>query len=890
MPVAHGELGVADQRRLVRALQSAWPARCDGEQAELIETHISWVLAGRREALKIKKAVGFGFVDFTTLERRRHFCAEELRLNGRLAPALYLEALPITGTPDAPRLRGDGAPIEFAVRMRAFEQDQLWDRLARAGALQPVQIDDLAAQLARFHGTAAAAPAGSRHGEPQRVRAAVLENFDTIAAAGLDDIEQQQLGALRRWEAATFEAIAPLLARRRAAGRVRECHGDLHLGNVAQVEGRCTVFDGIDFSEDLRFIDVISDVAFMAMDLHHHRLPGLARRFVDRYLGCCGDYEGARLLRYFAAYRALVRGKIALLRARQDTASCDAARLDLREHLALAARLAGLRPEAAAGGRAHAPDEDLPPALLITHGPSGSGKTRGTQRLVESGGVLRIRADVERKRLAGIDERSRSGSAPGGGLYTPELTRATYARLLEAAVPVIEGGSAAVLDATWLQHTARQEAAALASRLGVSFVILDFAAPPPLLLERVRRRQASGSDASEADEAVLAGQLRRAEALAPDEQAAVLACPAALDDADPASDLAWQALFAALRDRLEAAEASRRWYAMEMAEPAPQGRPLQQVWREQLPLPGPGEVRIAVAACGVCRTDLHIVDGELAWPGHAVVPGHEIVGRVAALGAGVTALAIGQRVGVPWLGWTCGTCRHCRAGRENLCEQARFTGWQIAGGYAQQVVADARYVFPLPERYSDLEAAPLLCAGLIGWRALTMAGNDAQRLGIYGFGAAAHLITQVAVHLGREVHAFTREGDTAAQQLARELGARWSGSSAQPAAVELDATLVFAPVGALVPAALRALRPGGTVVCAGIHMSDIPSFPYAWLWRERRIVSVANLTRADGEAFLRLAGELPLKVCVRPYRLADANAALDDLRAGRFSGAAVLQA
>jgi alcohol dehydrogenase, propanol-preferring len=321
------------------------------------------------------------------------------------------------------------------------------------------------------------------------------------------------------------------------------------------------------------------------------------------------------------------------------------------------------------------------------------------------------------------------------------------------------------------------------------------------------------------------------------------------------------------------------------------GRPLQPVWRDRLPTPGAGQVRIAVAACGVCRTDLHIVDGDLPHPGRPVVPGHEIVGRITAIGAGVNARAmdmrVGQRVGVPWLGWTCGECVYCCAGRENLCERARFTGWQIEGGYAEQVLADARYVFALPDRYSDAQAAPLLCAGLIGYRAYTMAGT-AQRIGLYGFGAAAHLIAQVAVQQGRTLLAFTRPGDTAAQALARELGAVWAGGSDQPAPMPLDAALIFAPVGALVPAALAAVRPGGTVVCAGIHMSDIPSFAYALLWGERRIVSVANLTRSDAAAFLRLAGQIPLQVHTVSYALDAAQQALDDLRAGRFSGAAVL--
>ena len=326
------------------------------------------------------------------------------------------------------------------------------------------------------------------------------------------------------------------------------------------------------------------------------------------------------------------------------------------------------------------------------------------------------------------------------------------------------------------------------------------------------------------------------------------------------------------------------WMAMQL-EAA--GRPLQQVWRERVPQPGPGQVALRVLACGVCRTDLHLTDGDLPLPDHPVVPGHEIVGRIAALGEGVSSLAVGERVGVPWLGWTCGECAHCRAGRENLCERARFTGWQIDGGYAGHALADARYVFRLPERYSDEEAAPLLCAGLIGYRAYAMAG-DAPRLGLYGFGAAAHLIAQVAVAQGREVHAFTRPGDAAAQTLARELGVAWAGGSDEAPRAPLDAALIFAPVGALVPAALRAVRAGGTVVCAGIHMSDIPSFPYAWLWGERRLVSVANLTRADGDAFMALATQVPLRVHTTRYALADANHALDDLRQGRLAGAAVL--
>ncbi|MEM5401177.1 MULTISPECIES: zinc-dependent alcohol dehydrogenase family protein [Paraburkholderia] len=305
------------------------------------------------------------------------------------------------------------------------------------------------------------------------------------------------------------------------------------------------------------------------------------------------------------------------------------------------------------------------------------------------------------------------------------------------------------------------------------------------------------------------------------------------------------------------------------------------------PVPGAGELLIDVRACGVCRTDLHVVDGDLAQPKKPLVPGHEIVGTVAALGAGVTGFAPGDRVGVPWLGHTCGHCRFCADGRENLCDAPGFTGYTIDGGYATRTVADARYCFHLPRQYSDVEAAPLLCAGLIGYRSLAMAG-DARRIGIYGFGAAAHIVAQVARHQGRTVYAFTRPGDAAAQQFARRLGATWAGGSDERAPEALDAALLFAPVGALVPAALRALTKGGTVVCGGIHMSDIPSFPYAWLWEERRIVSVANLTREDGTTFMAIAARHKLEIETTPYPLARANEALADLREGRLTGAAVL--
>ncbi|HEU4455369.1 MAG TPA: zinc-dependent alcohol dehydrogenase family protein [Longimicrobium sp.] len=305
------------------------------------------------------------------------------------------------------------------------------------------------------------------------------------------------------------------------------------------------------------------------------------------------------------------------------------------------------------------------------------------------------------------------------------------------------------------------------------------------------------------------------------------------------------------------------------------------------PVPGPGQVLLRVTACAVCRTDLHVVDGELPDPELPLIPGHEIVGTVIGWGEGVTGFSAGERVGVPWLGWTCGACAYCRSGRENLCPAARFTGYHLDGGYAELTVADARYCFPLPPAYGDAEAAPLLCAGLIGWRSLRMAG-DAERLGIYGFGAAAHIVAQVARHQGRRVFAFTRPGDGEGQRFARGLGAAWAGGSDERPPEELDAAILFAPVGALVPAALRAVRPGGVVVCGGIHMSDIPSFPYGILWGERVVRSVANLTREDGREFLALAPAVPVRTEVETHPLEAANLALERLRTGQVHGAAVL--
>jgi len=318
-------------------------------------------------------------------------------------------------------------------------------------------------------------------------------------------------------------------------------------------------------------------------------------------------------------------------------------------------------------------------------------------------------------------------------------------------------------------------------------------------------------------------------------------------------------------------------------------RPGQPLRKADLPVPKPeaGQLLIRVHACAVCRTDLHVVDGELTQPKLPLIPGHEIVGTVQEKGKGVERFKIGERVGIPWLGWTCGQCSYCRNGQENLCDKAKFTGYTIDGGYAEYTVADQRFCFPIPNAYSDTEAAPLLCAGLIGYRSLVKAGNG-KRLGIYGFGAAAHIVAQVALHQKREIYAFTRPGDKEAHKFALNLGAVWAGGSNELPPVKLDAAIIFAPAGDLVPRALKAVGKGGTVVCGGIHMSDIPSFPYSILWEERSICSVANLTRRDGEEFLALAPKVPVRTEVQTFPLEEANEALSRLRSGKIQGAAVL--
>jgi len=317
------------------------------------------------------------------------------------------------------------------------------------------------------------------------------------------------------------------------------------------------------------------------------------------------------------------------------------------------------------------------------------------------------------------------------------------------------------------------------------------------------------------------------------------------------------------------------------------GTPLRLLEKPD-PIPGPGQVLVKISACGVCRTDLHVVDGDLTEPKLPIVPGHEIIGTISALGEGVDHFKLGERVGIPWLGRTCGCCFYCESGAENLCDEPGFTGYQIDGGFADVTVADARFCFPITANFSDAELAPWLCAGLIGYRSLSMAGSNSGRIGIYGFGAAAHIVTQVARYQNREIYAFTSPGDLAAQEFALEMGAVWAGDSDHSAPVELDAAIIFAPVGSLVPVALRAVRKGGIVVCGGIHMSDIPGFPYNILWGERVLRSVANLTRQDAIDFLQLAPKIPIRTRIEEFALEDANLALEALRAGNLTGAAVL--
>jgi uncharacterized protein len=511
------ELSLAEQQRLVAALRASLRARQPGLEVGLIETHISFVLLAGALAYKIKKAVNLGFLDFTTLAQRRFYGEEELRLNRRIAPSLYLELLPVTGSVEQPVLGGAGPPLDWALKMRAFAQDDLWDRLATRGALRPAHIDALAEALVAFHREAAVAGADDSWSQPAAVRAPVRDSLQALDTLCRAPAERAQLAALNAWEATAFDALQAVFAQRLAGGHVRECHGDLHLGNVTQYEGRTTMFDGLEFSAALRWTDVMSDLAFMAMDLQAHALPRLAHRFVNAYVEGSGDVAGLRVLRYHGVYRALVRAKIAALRRDQIApgAARAAAAATADRYLDIASAFS--RPAS--------------PALILTHGCSGSGKTLATHSLLELGGAIRLRADVERKRLFGLPALARSDAAAKAQLYASAANEATQARLREAATLALASGFPVILDATFLARRHRDEARALAQQLGVGFVIVDFQARIQTLRQRVAARARQGGDASEADLAVLEAQLAQAEPLGADEQDAVFAF-----DAEPALD------------------------------------------------------------------------------------------------------------------------------------------------------------------------------------------------------------------------------------------------------------------------------------------------------------------------------------------------------------------
>ena len=529
------ELSPDQQAVMVSALCAGWAAS-DGIAPQRIETHISFVVIHAGFAYKFKKVLKTSFLDQSTLALREHACHEELRLNRRLAPALYLDVVPITGRCDQPLVGGSGPVLDVAVKMRAFAQDDLWDRLAARGALSSAQVDELVAAIGAFHDAAAIAPAQGRLGTPDQVRAPLQDSLQELLAQWANPQVQADLQRLARWEAETFPRLAALMARRLAGGRVRECHGDLHLGNVASVEGRCTVFDGIEFNDDFRWLDVVSEIAFMAMDLQAHGLPALAQRWLNGYLEHSGDYEGVRLLNYYLVHRALVRAKVALMRDAQASATQAgqaANRHDqARRYLDLALQFSAPRQ----------------PLLMITHGYSGSGKTTMSQGLLEATGAIRVRADVERKRLLGLPRLARSHSPRNAGLYGKDKTEDTYARLLDTARAVLAGGWHVILDATFLNRTHRSAARDIAAASGSRFLILDFDAAPEVLRQRLRLRAQQGLDASEADEGVLAMQMQSAQALQADELAVTLRVPSlAAAEAGPAEPGAtWQGDWASL--------------------------------------------------------------------------------------------------------------------------------------------------------------------------------------------------------------------------------------------------------------------------------------------------------------------------------------------------------
>jgi uncharacterized protein len=541
-PDIDAQLSLDEQWRMVHALRATL-SRHQAAETQLVETHISYVLVGADHAYKIKKALKNAFLDQSTLALRQHACCEELRLNRRLAAGLYLGVAPITGSVEAPRLGGSGRTIDCAVKMRAFDQAGLWDRLAARHALHAAHVDELVRLLAPFHAGAAVADPRGRLGSPAQVHAPLQDSLNDLERLVGTPQDRQRVHALRAWEAAAYRGLAPTMAERLATGRVRECHGDLHLGNVTLIDGRTTVFDGIEFNDDFRWIDVMSDVAFMAMDLHACGLPRLAHRFVNAYLEHSGDYGGAQMLNYYQVHRALVRAKVELMRLAQYRDAGNEGAADAAQHAAGAAHYLELAVRLCHPAR---------PVLMLTHGFSGSGKTTLTGSLLEAIGAIRIRADVERKRLAGLPAQAHSNSPLFSGLYSEKTTAATYAHLLALAAPVLADGHPAIVDASFMQRSQRDAARRWASERNLPCLILDFNADVTVLRERLRQRSARGADASEADEAVLAAQIATAEPLQDDEASIVVNCRA-LSESARLVDGELQADWAPLIERLDSA-------------------------------------------------------------------------------------------------------------------------------------------------------------------------------------------------------------------------------------------------------------------------------------------------------------------------------------------------
>jgi len=502
--------GADEQARLIRSLSDPALHGPSCTAVRVIETHISYVLLTGRYAYKIKKAVDLGFLDFTTLSGRHFYCDRELELNRRLAPEIYLEVVAITGTADAPRFGGDGPALEYAVKMLEFPQDALLTRVLARGVLTAAHVDTLACTVAAFHASAARARWDSRFGSADEILELAIENFTEIEPLLEHDTDRREVAALRLWTEREHAVRASRFTQRQRGGFVRECHGDLHLGNIALVDGNVTIFDCIEFSDDMRWSDVMADVAFLVMDLQDRGRLDFASRFLNAYLERTGDYDGLQLLRFYVVYRALVRAKVACMRARQ-TAEPEARRAKIaeyREYLRLAKRCA----------------ESTTRGIVITRGPTGSGKTTRSQALVELAGAIRIRTDVERKRLHGQTPLSRSGSAVNAGLYSAAETDRTYSFVAGLTRTVAGAGYPVVVDGTFLQRRQRQQFRALAADLDVPFVIVDFVAPVDTLRTRVRERQEAGLDASEADLRVLEHQLQVAEPIAPDERALTVTC------------------------------------------------------------------------------------------------------------------------------------------------------------------------------------------------------------------------------------------------------------------------------------------------------------------------------------------------------------------------------